>query len=95
MRRDTPILRHLVQQSERSGIPLPHQSIIEIADDRRVLVENHAGVTQYALDQVGIHVKCGELIICGSSLHLEHMSRACLVVSGCIHSLRFERREKR
>ena len=70
-----------------SGIPL-----VEIAGDSRVLIEHHFGVTEYGRCQICVRVKYGILIINGSRLELARMTRELLVVTGCIDSVRLERR---
>ena len=71
------------------GIP-----IAEIAGDRRVLVENHFGVSEYDTQRIGIRVKYGWLYICGRNLTLASMNKQQLVVSGHIDSVSLQREEK-
>lgn len=72
--------------------PMLGETLVEIAGYRRVLVENHRGVTQYARDQICVKVKYGIISICGADLELTRMSRDQLIVSGCIHSILLQRR---
>lgn len=73
---------------------LPGIPILELAGDRRVLIECHCGVTKYEPTQVGVRVKYGTLVINGSCLCLSHMSKERLVVSGRVDSIELIRREK-
>lgn len=77
-----------------TGNSLPGIPILELAGDRRVLVECHCGVTKYGRDEVGVRVKYGFLVIKGSGLCLSHMSKERLVISGRIDSVELIRREK-
>ena len=42
------ILQRLADGADLSAEPLPGQPIVEIAGDRRVLIENHFGVKEYS-----------------------------------------------
>lgn len=66
--------------------------IVELAGDRRVLVENHFGVIYYTNEKIGIKVKYGELQICGCGLNLQHMTKIKLVVTGQIDGITIFRR---
>lgn len=78
-----------LQEESLPGVP-----VVEIAGDRRVLIECHCGVTEYGPGGIGVRVKFGTIMVRGSSLCLSHMSRERLVVSGQIDSVELIRREK-
>lgn len=67
--------------------PIPGQPLVEIAGQRRVLIENHLGVTQYGCDAIRVRVKYGAICVCGQRLELSKMSRGQLVITGCIDSV--------
>lgn len=92
MKRNRSFLERLADRMDLSEEPLPMQPIAEIAGDRRVLVENHFGVTQYTSEKIGVKVKYGQLLICGCGLSLMHMTREKLVVSGRIDAVLLKRR---
>lgn len=71
----------------------PGQPIIEVAGDRRVLIEHHKGVIQYGSDQICVKVKFGTVRIQGSCLELSQMTREQLVISGRIDAVLLCRRE--
>ena len=73
------------------GEALPGQTIIEIADDRRVLVERHSGVVEYGINRICIRAKYGMICVTGSRLELTQMSREQLVISGQIESVQIQR----
>lgn len=70
---------------------LPGLPLAELAGDRRVLIENHLGVTEYGPERIGIRVKYGVLYICGRGLYLLNMSKHQLVVCGMVDSLQLDR----
>ena len=72
----------------------PGQSLIEIVEDRRVLIENHCGVKEYGRELICVQVKFGTLKICGNNLQLRCMTNTKLVISGCIQSIAINRRTK-
>lgn len=67
---------------EPLGMPL-----VEIAGEKRVLIENHKGVTEYDADRICIRVKYGQICVCGENLTLSQMTGACLVICGRIDSI--------
>lgn len=74
------------------GETIPGVPVVELAGDRRVLIEKHAGVTQYSCEKVCVKVRYGHVEICGCNLELACMSREQLVITGRIDSLRLLRR---
>lgn len=61
--------------------------LIELIDNRSVLIENHCGVTQYSEQKVCVKTVRGCVEIIGSGLHLIQMSKEQLCIQGCIHTL--------
>ena len=73
---------------EESALQLP---LVEIAGDRRVLIEHHQGVTQYGRCQIRVRVKYGSVVIEGMQLELLRMCGQQLIISGKIDAVRLER----
>lgn len=67
------------------GTPLP---LVEIADDRRVLIEHHGGVSSYTAEQVSVRVRYGLLCVYGKKLCIARMTREQLVICGEIEEVR-------
>lgn len=86
------ILERLEDGADLQGEPLPSRPIVEIAGDRRVLIENHFGVTQYSREKIGVKVKYGQVMVCGCGLELTRMTKEQLVISGRIDSVTLIRR---
>lgn len=85
-------------QKLAEGMDLPGESplgvpVIEIANDCRVLIERHSGMTEYSRDRICARVCYGIVCICGSNLELTHMSREKLVISGQIDGIQLLRRK--
>lgn len=72
--------------------PLPGLPIAELAGDRRLLIENHRGVTEYSRERISVKVKYGQLRVCGCGLELARMSKEQLVIRGRIDSVNLIRR---
>lgn len=70
---------------------LPGASLIEIAGNRRVLIENHRGVLQYERDLLRVRLIKGAAVIRGSGLTIARMSKRQLVVTGGIDGVDLER----
>ena len=69
------------------GEPVPKLPLVELAGERRVLVENHNGVTEYGKEEIRVKVAYGQLCICGMDLELAKMTREQLVIIGRIDSI--------
>lgn len=68
----------------RMRAPFP---LIEIADDRRVLIEYHQGVSSYTDERIQVRVRYGQVCIGGSNLCIARMTKEQLVVCGVIDSV--------
>ena len=68
------------------------ETIVEIVEQRRVLIENHRGVIAYGEEKILVNVRFGAISICGQRLELTHMTKEQLVVCGSIHSVELHRR---
>lgn len=94
MKKEKSFLERLTESAELLSEPLPGQPIVELGGDRRVVIENHGGVTQYSREKIGVKVKYGTLCVCGCGLELVRMNREQLIIAGRIDSLHLIRREK-
>ena len=95
MHKDRRILQWLTENPELPGERIPGQSLLELAADRRVLIENHGGVTQYSRSRIGIKVRFGQILVCGCNLELARMTKEQLVITGRIESITLTRRDDR
>ncbi len=85
-------LDRLTEDADLTAQPLPGQPIVEIAGDRRVLIENHFGVKEYGTQRITVKVKYGCVCICGEHLELMRMTREQLVICGRIDCVTVQRR---
>ena len=88
------LFMRLTEHTELLDTPLPGQPLVESAGDRRVLIENHSGVTEYSAQRIVIKMKYGCLLVCGFGLELTQMTKEQLVISGRIDALTVCRRGK-
>lgn len=91
MAREKNIMQRLAVSADLEDEPLPGLPLVEIAGDQRVLVENHFGVMEYSDSAVGIKVKFGKVLVCGSKLRLSRMTKGQLIISGCVECVRIIR----
>lgn len=70
---------------------LPGQPLIEVAGDRRVLIENHIGITAYGCTEIHVKVCYGAVRICGQGLELANMTKQQLVITGKIDCVTLQR----
>ena len=87
-------LERFQDQTDLPGEAAFGQPIVELAGDRRVLIEHHQGVTQYGCEKICVKVKYGSVMVCGCNLELAQMTKAQLVISGRIDSVTLRRRRK-
>ncbi len=73
---------HIRKPDVLSKIPL-----VELAGQKRVLIENHSGVLAYSPEEIQIKVSYGKLSVCGEGLSLLEMSHEQLVIRGQIEYL--------
>ena len=76
-----------------SGQSLPGIPIVELAGNKRVLIENHLGITEYEHEKIGVLVKYGKVTITGESLEIGRLSNQQLVITGRIDGIQMERGE--
>ena len=82
----------MIENTDLAPESVPGQPIIEIAGDRRVLIENHQGVKAYGREKILVKVRFGYVCVCGCGLELLCMTRAQLVIRGRIDSVALQRR---
>lgn len=80
--------------ADLSSEPIPRQPLVELAGERRVIIENHCGVIGYGCNEICVKVRFGHILINGKGLELVRMSKEQLVVMGVIDSVRLCRGEK-
>ena len=86
------IFEQIMDQSVFAPESVPGQSIVEIAGEQRVLIENHQGVAAYGREQILVNVKFGYICICGCNLEMLHMTKEQLIICGKIESVGLQRR---
>lgn len=86
-------LDRLNESLDLPGENPPGQPIVELAGDRRVLIERHMGVVAYGADQICVKVPYGMVRIEGCGLELGRMTKEQLVISGRIDSVTLCRRD--
>lgn len=84
----------LVFDSDLPSETLPGNSIVEVFGDKRVLIENHYGVSAYSRCEVCVKIPLGTVRISGSALELMCMTKHQLVVCGRIEAVTFFRGTK-
>ena len=92
MTKGKELWHRLIREGDIYAEPLPGVPIIELAGDRRVLIENHFGVREYSRQRIGVKVKFGLVVVCGQGLELSRMIRQMLVIQGNVETVTLERR---
>ena len=86
-------IQALADKTDLTTEPLPGIPVVEIAGNRRVLVEGHHGVTSYDDREVCMNVAYGQIKIGGTDLYISKMTQQMMVVTGNITDVQLLRRE--
>ena len=85
-------IQKLADNADLSAETLPGVPIVELAGERRVVIERHQGMTEYRRERICVKVSYGMVCICGCGLELSRMTRAQLIISGRIDCVQLQRR---
>lgn len=91
MAKEFGFMERLTKATDLQDEPIPGLPLIELAGDRRVLIENHCGVTQYSTERIQVKVKFGQVCIYGQGLELSKMSKGQLIISGQLQGIELVR----
>ena len=69
------------------------EPLVELAGDRRVLIEHHRGILQYQRERICVKVKFGTVAVTGCDLEIFQMNKEKLVIAGCIDGVTILRRD--
>jgi len=83
----------LADQADLPGEAGSVQPLVELAGDRRVLMEHHQGVVQFGRERICVKVKYGVVSVEGCGLELARMSRDQLIIRGRIDRISLNRRK--
>ena len=84
-------IQRMADRADLYGEALPGVPVVELAGDRRVLIERHRGVTEYSPQRIGVRVPYGIVRIGGCGLELTRMTKDQLVISGRIDTVAIQR----
>jgi len=92
MKRSGSWMERLAEEMDMNDTPMPGLPLVEVCGERRVLIENHRGVSRYGSELICARVSFGEIAVRGCGLELAKMTRAQLVICGRIDSVSLVRR---
>ncbi len=81
----------LWEQLDLPGESFPGQVLVEIAGEKRVLIEHHRGVREYSPQRIGVKVRYGVVEVSGCGLELRSMTKEQLVIVGRIDCVALKR----
>ena len=87
MKKTGSLWNKLVLAADLPDEPIPGLPLVEIVDNRRVLIENHKGVNEYGRTMIRVKVKYGSICVCGQNLELARMNKGQLIISGMIEGV--------
>lgn len=93
MNRGEHFWERLADAAQIGNESLPQETVVEMIGTRRVLIENHLGVSGYSDTQVLVHVKFGWICVSGCNLELLQMTKNQLVIRGRIAGVRLQGRD--
>ncbi|MBR4864664.1 MAG: YabP/YqfC family sporulation protein [Oscillospiraceae bacterium] len=80
-------IRDFMFGEELPGESMPWQTVTELIDNTRVLIENHRGIIAYSCEKILIKLPTGHLCVTGCDLCVACMSRQQLIIKGTILSI--------
>ena len=92
MKEKKHIIARLADTADLSDEAIPGLPLIEIAGDRRVLIEHHCGVSAYSCEHICVNVKFGAVFVKGCNLELTRITKEQLIITGRIESVGLLRR---
>ncbi len=92
MEKGKAFFENMMTHTSLTAESVPGQPIVEIAGQKRVLIECHRGVLAYSRECIQVAVAYGSVRICGCGLEMIHMSKEKLIIYGSIDSLHLLRR---
>ncbi len=94
MKKSKNLLERMTLAADLPSEPLPGVPLVEVAGDKRVLIEHHCGIIAYGCQQISVKVSYGHICICGTGLEMTRMSKEQLVINGKIESISLIRGRK-
>lgn len=91
MNKRKTITEHIAGATDLQDEPSPLLPLVEIAGDRRVLIENHRGVVEYGSETIRVVVKFGQIRVTGCGLELLRMTSGQLIIAGRIDAVQLIR----
>lgn len=86
-------MESMIDQTVFHPEAIPGYPIVEIAGERRVLIENHNGIAAYGKNSILVNVKYGAICISGCNLEIVRMTKEQLIICGNIGSVELQRRK--
>ena len=87
------IFEKLTMAADLPDEAIPLMPLVELAGDRRVLIEHHMGVIAYGTEEICVKMRYGTLSVYGCMLELSRMTKGQLIVSGKIDRVVLNRRD--
>lgn len=91
MSRRKHVLSKMIQAADLDADLEPGLPILELAGDKRILIEKHLSVVAYSGEAICVKMRYGLVYISGCNLLIEKMSGEQLVVQGNIDCIRIEK----
>ena len=92
MKQERHWLERLAEQADLPGEMVIRQPLVELAGERRVLIEGHQGVVQYDGERICVRVTYGLLQVEGRGMELARMTKDQLIIRGRIDGITLRRR---
>jgi sporulation protein YqfC len=86
MKKEGPQWRR-AKEYEFLGESLSKYPLVEIAGNKRVIVENHMGIVKYGAQEIGVKVRDGKICVSGVGLEIACIAKDKLVIYGRIEGV--------
>ena len=78
------LLRDMLSSAELPGELMAGMPLMELTGSRRLLLENHRGVTEYTPERICVGVCGGTVCVSGRCLTIARMTARQLIITGHI-----------
>lgn len=85
-------MQRLADEFDLNDEHLPGLPVIELAGDKRVLIERHRGIVEYSSERIGVRVRYGTVCVHGCGLEVCRMTKEQIVITGRVDDIRLQRR---
>ena len=87
MKRSHKLLENMLEAVSLDTDLQPKIPVLELAGDRRILIENHRSVIHYTHDKIMVQMDYGHVCVTGCGLKLAKLGKEQVVITGRVDEI--------